>query len=170
MFNISDETARFWSIELKYSTGNTTDWLDYNVLDKLLGLSNTKQGFKFSPSIDGDVYPPNSSLNKKKEELTRSITLALSTAINKAKTKLTKQASEFHSKLKGWNNEGDHDGGTVMPGPNQVTFDVLLNALGKGEEYNAQEIDQLTSKIKGYLSYLDKKDIKEELNNTAKLE
>jgi len=169
LFNISDETARFWSIELKYSTGNTKDGLDYNVLDKLLGLSNTKQGFKFSPSEDGDIYPPNSSLNKKKEELTRSITLALNTAIDKAKKKLKKQASDFHSKLKGWNNEGDHDGGTVMPGPNPVTFDVLLNALGKGEEYNTQEIDQLTSKIKGYLSHLDKKDIKRGVEQYSKI-
>lgn len=74
---------RFWSIELNY---NTDDSEDINLIDELLGLSNSKQHLKFTPDISRpENESENASLEDKKQELIAKITIALRDGIQKAK-------------------------------------------------------------------------------------
>mgnify|MGYP000642799245 CR=1 FL=1 len=145
LFNVTQENQRFWSIELKYNTDDTDD----NVLDELLGLSNSKQSIKFTPDeeLPADTSE-NASENHKRQELNARITKALNRAIKKANQELSKQAREwkqFEDSIKGGN------GGGGIPGPTSKTYTVLLEALGVGEQLTKDEIDKLVKKLKDYL-------------------
>jgi hypothetical protein len=151
LFNVTQENQRFWSIELSYDTSLTND----NILDNLLGLSNSKQSLKFTPDKD---HPNDQSAtaneNDKKQELIAKITNALNDAIDKANKILTKQAREWKVRegiIKGTTNS---PGG--LPGGTTKTYKVLLEALGRGAELTETEINELTSKLKRYLPIIDK--------------
>ena len=156
LFNVTDEKMRFWSIELNY---NTDDSEDINLIDELLGLSNSKQHLKFIPDkTRPDNESENAPLGDKKQELIAKITIALSDGINKANKELSRQAREWSDTEKTLNGTP----GTIkIPGATQRTNDVLLDALGKGEEMTDEEKKNLVKKIKRMIPTLDNKSIKE---------
>jgi hypothetical protein len=155
LFNVTQENQRFWSIELSYDTSLNND----NVLDVLLGLSNSKQSIKFEPDTEG---PQNTSetasQNEKREELIAEITRKLNDAIRKATNILSSQARE-------WKREEDQitgtgsTGGAGLPGPTSATYQVLIEALGKGAQLAEPEIVELTDKIRNYLKTLSRDSI-----------
>lgn len=151
LFNVTQENQRFWSIELNYDTSLTND----NVLDNLLGLSNSKQSLKFTP----DNYPDDSSEtaneNDKKQELIARITRALNTAIAKANSILTKQARDWKTAEEMIKGTGKGSG-SGLPGATTTTNKVLLEALGKGATLSNSEINELTTKLKKYLPIIEK--------------
>ena len=156
LFNVTDEKMRFWSIELNY---NTDDAEDRNLIDELLGLSNSKQHLKFIPDrTRPDNESENAPLEDKKQELIAKITNALNDGIDKATKELSRQAREWSDEEKAINGTP----GTIkIPGATQRTNDVLLDALGKGEEMTDEEKKHLVKKIKRMIPTLDNKSIKE---------
>lgn len=152
LFNVTQENQRFWSIELNYDTSLTND----NVLDNLLGLSNSKQSLKFTPDKD---FPDDSSEtaneNDKKQELIARITTALNDAIAKANSILTKQARNWKTAEEMIKGTGKGSSG-VLPGATTTTNKVLLEALGKGATLSNSEINELTTKLKKYLPIIEK--------------
>jgi hypothetical protein len=154
LFNVTQENQRFWSIELSYDTSLTSD----NILDKLLGLSNSKQSIKFTPDIDRpEDETENANENDKRQELIARITVALNDSIKKVSTILSNQATEWKNKenvLKGTSGGLD-----TLPSGDSTTFKVLLEALGKGAELTEDEIIQLTDRLKRYLPLIEKKQI-----------
>lgn len=156
LFNVTDEKMRFWSIELNY---NTDDSEDRNLIDELLGLSNSKQHIKFTPDLSRpEDESENASLEDKKQELIAKITIALRDGIQKAKNELSKQAREWSDTEKIISGTP----GTIkIPGATPRTNDVLLDALGKGEEMTDDEKKNLIKTIKRKIPTLDNKSIKE---------
>jgi hypothetical protein len=152
LFNVTQENQRFWSIELNYDTSLTND----NVLDNLLGLSNSKQSLKFTPDKD---FPDDSSEtaneNDKKQELIARITTALNDAIAKANSILTKQARDWKTAEEMIKGTGKGSSGG-LPGATTTTNKVLLEALGKGATLSNSEINELTTKLKKYLPIIEK--------------
>ena len=124
LFNVTDEKMRFWSIELNY---NTDDAEDRNLIDELLGLSNSKQHLKFIPDrTRPDNESENAPLEDKKQELIAKITNALNDGIDKATKELSRQAREWSDEEKAINGTP----GTIkIPGATQRTNDVLLEFL-----------------------------------------
>ena len=165
LFNVTDENMRFWSIELNY---NTDDAENKNLIDELLGLSNSKQHLKFIPDKHciPDDTSETASLQDKKQELIAKITIALSDCIKKAKDLLAKQAREWSATEKQINGT---PGGSKIPGPTKRTYDVLVDALGKGEELSEKEKKELVNKIKRHLPTLDKKSIREGVEIFSKI-
>ena len=156
LFNVTDEKMRFWSIELNY---NTDDSEDKNLIDELLGLSNSKQHLKFTPDkTRPENESENAPLEDKKQELIAKITIALRDGINKATKELSRQAREWADTEKNLNGT---PGTNNIPGATQRTNDVLLDALGKGVEMTDEEKKQLVKKIKRMIPTLDNKSIKE---------
>jgi hypothetical protein len=156
LFNVTSPEMRFWSIELNY---NTDDSDSRNLLDELLGLSNSKQSIKFVPDTELPIdCSENSSFDDKKQELIAKITIALNSGINKATSILTKQASEWSVIEKQINGVQTS---SKIPGPTSQTYDVLINALGKGEKMSEQDKDSLVKKIKSHIPYLELSSIKE---------
>lgn len=161
LFNVTQENMRFWSIEVEYET--TED----NVIDKLLGLSNSKQSLKFSTTDEmPDDTSETASENNKRIELWARITGALNQGINKASNKLTQQAREFQQFEQQIRGTG---GGGGLPGPTPKTYKILLEALGKGADLNSEEIDTLTKKIKAYLPLLKKEVIRDGVESYSKI-
>lgn len=164
LFNVTDETMRFWSIELNY---NTDDSEDINLIDELLGLSNSKQHLKFIPDKElPEDDSENAAIHDKKQELIARITLALNDGINKAKDLLAKQAREWSATEKQLNGT---TGDSKIPGPVKKTYDVLIDALGKGEEMTKEDKENLVKKIKRHLPTLDKKSIEEGVEIFSKI-
>lgn len=164
LFNVTQENMRFWSIELNY---NTDDSEKRNLIDELLGLSNSKQHLKFIPDEDKpEDTSENAAIHDKKQELIAEITIALNNGIRHATSILSKQAREwsaFEQQIKGT------PGGTKIPGPTKRTYDVLIDALGKGEEMTKEDKENLVKKIKRHLPTLDKKSIEEGVEIFSKI-
>lgn len=158
LFNVTQENMRFWSIELHYSTNNQ-EQSELNLLDQLLGLSNSKQHLKFIPDKDyPDDTSENARIEDKKQELIAKITLALLDGIKKASKIVSTQAREWSQFELSQTGSG---GKPVIPGPTPITYDVLIDALGKGPGMTKSDIEELTKKIKRHLPDLDKKSIQE---------
>jgi len=156
LFNVTDEKMRFWSIELNY---NTDDSEDINLIDELLGLSNSKQHLKFTPDISRpENESENASLEDKKQELIAKITIALRDGIQKAKSELSRQARDWSDTEK---TISGTPGTIKIPGATPRTNDVLLDALGKGAEMTDEEKKHLVKKIKKMINTLDNKSIRE---------
>ena len=152
LFNVTQENQRFWSIELNYDTSTTND----NVLDNLLGLSNSKQSLKFTPDKDfPDDTSETANENDKKQELIARITNALNDAISKANNILTKQAREWKTTEAIIKGTATGTGGG-LPGATSTTYKVLLEALGKGATLSNNQINELTTKLKRYLPTVEK--------------
>ena len=157
LFNVTQENQRFWSIELSYNTDDTKD----NVLDKLLGLSNSKQSIKYTPeTLSPDDTSETASENDKKEELISKITIALNHAISRASTILSQQAREWKRVEDSIRGTGG-TGGAGIPGPTNTTYTVLLDALGKGANITEIEIKKLVAKLKKYLPTIPESQIEE---------
>ena len=156
LFNITDVKMRFWSIELKY---DTDDCEERNLIDELLGLSNSKQSLKFIPDSNRpDDCSNNADIHDKKQELIAEITTAIRNAIKSAEIILKKQANEFkviENKVNGITKS------SKIPGPTQKTYDVLISALGKGVEMNEEEKKELVKKIRKKLPVLDRKSVRD---------
>ncbi|RAR73708.1 ATP-binding protein [Flavobacterium aciduliphilum] len=152
LFNVTQENQRFWSIELNYDTSKTND----NVLDKLLGLSNSKQSLKYTPDTEHPIdESETANENNKRQELIARITNALNDAIQKANKILSQQAREWKAKedlIKGTTSGG----GGILPGGTPTTYKVLLEALGKGALLSEQDVEILTTKLKKYLPFIEK--------------
>lgn len=156
LFNVTDEKMRFWSIELNY---NTDDSEDRNLIDELLGLSNSKQHLKFTPDkTRPENESENAPLEDKKQELIAKITIALRDGIDKAIKELQKQAREWSDTEKSLTGA---PGTNKIHGATQRTNDVLLDALGKGAEMTDEDKKQLIKKIKRLIPTLDNNSIKE---------
>lgn len=157
LFNVTQENQRFWSIELSYNTDDSKD----NILDQLLGLSNSKQSLKFNP---GTEMPSDTSENcnfaEKKQQLMALITKSLNGAIDRAMKTLGSQAREWKAiedSIKGTGGAG----GGGLPGPTSKTYTVLLDALGKGVSMKKDEMSKFVEKLKKYLPNIPKTQIEE---------
>jgi len=142
LFNVSDEKSRWWSIEISYVTENDPD----NVLDKLLGLSNTKQSFKFKPTVE----PTTIHTDAKSESVARAylmgnLTTEINDAIKQLKKKLTAQASAYARE----NEPTPTPGG--FPGPQPGTQRVLIDALGAGAQLSEREKTELSTALGRHL-------------------
>ena len=164
LFNVTSPEMRFWSIELNYSTADSES---RNLLDELLGLSNSKQHIKYIPDTE---FPSDSSENAafddKKQELMAKITIALNLGIRKATEILGRQAREWSATEKQIHGA---PGSSKIPGPTQKTYDVLIDALGKGQEMSTEEKEDLVKKIKRHLTTLDRKSIIEGVEIYSKI-
>ena len=148
LFNVTDEKMRFWSIELNY---NTDDSENRNLIDELLGLSNSKQHLKFTPDKDRpDDESENAEFHDKKQELISKITIALNNGIKKATEILGRQAREWSA----FEKQKSGTGGSLIPGPTPKTTDVLIDALGKGAAMNKKDKEDLVKKIRRQLPNL----------------
>lgn len=155
LFNVTQENQRFWSIELNYNTEDNRD----NVLDKLLGLSNSKQSLKFTPDREfPEDCSETASFNDKKQELIASLTNALNGAIDKAMKRLNSQARDWQQWYNTYTGKGNGGG---VPGPDPRVYSVLLEALGKGAELSEEEQKKLVTRLKKYLPIIPKNDIAE---------
>ena len=162
LFNVTQENMRFWSIELNYNTSETKD----NVLDELLGLSNSKQSIKFVPDSElPDNLKNDASESEKKQELMARITEALNQAISKAKKILGQQARDWKSFEKSITNTGE----TNLPTATEQTYSILLDALGKGKEMSINDQSELVKKIKMYLPSIPKDQIKSGVENYSRI-
>lgn len=163
LFNVTATEMRFWSIELNYNTDDSST----NLIDELLGLSNSKQHLKFVPDVDLPIdTSETSSIEDKKQELIARITIALNNGIAKAIKILGKQAREWGVTEKQIN--GD-TGGSKIPGPTKKTYDVLIDALGKGEEMNKKDKEDLVKKIRRHIPTLDRKSVEEGVEIYSKI-
>jgi hypothetical protein len=153
LFNITQETQRWWTIELNYSTEANKD---ENSLDKLLGLSNSKQSIKFLPDDSKlDNTSESATESEKRQELMIRLTLALNKAIRKANNKLKSQARDWSRWYDGYKGGNGDD----VPGPTSHTYKVLLDALGKGAQLSDDQIENLSTKLKTYLPTIKKQSI-----------
>ena len=161
LFNVGEPNQRFWSIEIKYETTND------NNLDRLLGLSNSKQSLKFFAT---DEMPEDTGINahenNKKIELWCKITKLLKLSIKKAQERLKKQASAWATIEKSINGSGS---GNPIPGGSPKTYNILLKALGKGANLGTKEIDDLTTKINDYLPQIQKSSVREGVLQYSKI-
>ncbi|MBR51412.1 MAG: hypothetical protein CMD58_02735 [Gammaproteobacteria bacterium] len=162
LFNVTQENMRFWSIELNYNTFDTRD----NVLDELLGLSNSKQSIKFQANNE---YPDNckndASASEKKQELMARITNSLNTAISKAKKILSQQAREWSIFEKSISNSGVAN----LPTATEQAYSILLDALGKGKQLPNNEQAKLVKKIKKFLPSIPKNEIEKGVQNYSNI-
>lgn len=151
LFTIGEEKNRWWSIEISYDTEGDTD----HVLDKMLGLSNTKQSFKFKAvsqphTIDVDTE----SLSVARAYLMANLTVQISDAIKVLRQKLAVQASQYAREIEP---ENPDLGG--FPGPQPGTSRVLLDALGPGEKLTVLEKAELSKSLAGHLPDVPKVNI-----------
>jgi hypothetical protein len=164
LFNVTAPEMRFWSIELNYATDDSEN---RNLIDELLGLSNSKQHLKFIPDIDlPEDTSANAAFDEKKQELMAKITIALNEGIRKATDILGRQAREWSSTEKLIHGT---PGGSKIPGPTQKTYDVLIDALGKGQVMTTQEKEDLVKKIRKHLTSLDRKSVEEGVEIYSKI-
>jgi len=164
LFNVTDEKMRFWSIELNY---NTDDSENRNLIDELLGLSNSKQHLKFIPDKElPEDTSENAAFDDKKQELIARITHALNSGIKKATDILSKQAREWSVTEKQINGT---PGTPNIPGPTQKTYDVLIDALGKGAAMSKKDQEDLVKKIRRHIPTLDRKSVEEGVGIYSKI-
>ena len=155
LFNVSDEKNRWWSIEISYDTSNDPD----NVLDRLLGLSNTKQSFKFKPSTDPTtIHDDTSHESVARTFLMGNLTIEINTAIRELRKKLAAQASAYKREIE----PSPEPGG--FPGPQPGTQRVLLDALGRGEQLTEQEKKNLVEALGKHLPGVPIDNIKSAVN------
>ena len=164
LFNVTQENMRFWSIELNYNTEGSPKG---NLIDELLGLSNSKQHLKFTADKElPDDTSENADYDDKKQELIAKITIALEQGIKIATKILGDQAKEWGILEKQINGT---PGASKIPGPTQKTYDVLIDALGKGQEMSKQEKQDLVKKIRRHLITLDRKSVEEGVEIYSKI-
>ena len=144
LFNVSQETQRWWSIEVSYDTHGDDD----NVFDELMGLSHTKQSIKFKADIDDEYQRDfdSSNLLVKREILFSLLTKDLGTAIKRCNQILRKQAKDYAEELQtGMPNPPV--AGPGVPTGTATTQQVLIDALGRGAQLTELQKNELSDKL-----------------------
>jgi hypothetical protein len=150
LFTVSEEKNRWWSIEISYETGEDTD----NTLDKLLGLSNTKQSYKFKAVSDAtDINSETNSESAARNALMNNITVALTKAIRDLRKRLADQASSYKREIEPETEPGG------FPGAQAGTQRVLRDALGPGEQLTDDEQATLVNSLARFLPSVAKNSI-----------
>jgi hypothetical protein len=150
LFSVSDEKNRWWSIEISYETGEDTE----NILDKLLGLSNTKQSYKFKAVSDAtDINAETNSESAARNALMNNITIALTRAIRDLRKKLADQASSYKREIEPETEQGG------FPGAQAGTQRILRDALGPGEQLAEHEQVTLVNALNRFLPNVPKNSI-----------
>ncbi len=150
LFNVSEEKNRWWSVEISYETLNDSD----NVVDRLLGLSNTKQSFKFKPVADATTlhYDTNNE-SVARTYLMNNLTVEITSAIKELRRKLALQASAYSREIEPTTTPGG------FPGPQAGTQRVLIDALGAGARLSDAEKEELTGMLATHLPGVPKDNI-----------
>tara|TARA_B110001452_G_scaffold267647_1_gene278820 strand:+ start:5854 stop:7710 length:1857 start_codon:yes stop_codon:yes gene_type:complete len=149
LFNVSQETQRWWSIEVSYNTHGDDD----NIYDELMGLSHTKQSIKFK-AVPEDEYQSDfesDNLLVKRQVLFSYITKDLTSAIKRCNKILRDQAKEYKAELEVGFPDGPVDGPSVPTGTPTTTA-VLIDALGRGAELTKDQKLELSKKLSKHLA------------------
>ncbi|WP_276132312.1 ATP-binding protein [Polluticoccus soli] len=142
-YNLSAENNRWWTIELDFDA----------TADDLLGVSNTKQGIKFTKTIDDESSlgfdKHTASLQQAREKLWFELSTKITKAIQAVSKILGEQAKQFEHLL---NQDEDDDDTSVPTGTNQTTQAIKnTDKQRKGrfdDEQKRDLIDTLKDKFK----------------------
>jgi len=135
-YTITAENQRWWSVEIDFNSD----------ADDLLGVSNTKQGIKFSktddsdPSMEFDKHT--ASLQQAREQIWFLLSKKINTALKAAQSKLSEQAREFD---------------------NRIVEDTTESPIPTGTDTTTQAIKKTDRERKGQFDNEQKNDLKEVL-------
>lgn len=137
-YNITAENQRWWSIEIDFDAD----------ADDLLGVSNTKQGIKFSKTIDVDhsiqFDKHTASLQQAREQLWFILSNKITSAVKAVQRMLSEQAREFD---------------------NRQVQDISESPIPTGTDSTTQAFKKTDSERKGQFDDEQKADLKEVLEN-----
>jgi len=133
-YNISAENNRWWTIEIDFDAE----------ADELLGVSNTKQGIKFSRTIDDEQLiafdKHTASLQQAREKLWFEISSKISKSIQALTKMLSEQAKRFEDII----NQDDEDEGAPLPTGTDATTQAIKNTdkqrSGRFDEDQKQDL------------------------------
>lgn len=135
-YNITAENQRWWSIEIDFDAD----------ADDLLGVSNTKQGIKFTKTVDDDPSiqfdKHTASLQQAREHLWFLLSKRIASAVKAVQGKLSEQAREFD---------------------NRVVQDTTESPIPTGTDTTTQAIKKTDLERKGQFDDEQKSDLKEVL-------
>ena len=149
LFNVSQETQRWWSIEVSYDTNGDDD----NIMDELMGLSHTKQSIKFK-SVPDDEYQSDfesDNLLVKRQILFSLLTKDLNAAIKRCNKILREQAKTYKEEIRSGLPNPPSPGPSVLTGTDTTTA-VLIDALGRGAQLTDEQKDELSNKLSRHLA------------------
>ena len=149
LFNVSQETQRWWSIEVSYNTQGDDD----NIMDELMGLSHTKQSIKFK-AVPEDEYQSDfesSNLLVKRQILFSLLTKDLNAAIKRCNKILKDQAKTYKEEIRGGLPNPPVSGPSVPTGTDTTTA-VLIDALGRGAQLTEDQKNELSNKLSRHLA------------------
>ena len=132
-YNITAENQRWWSVEIDFDADS----------DDLLGVSNTKQGIKFTRTVDDDPSiqfdKHTASLQQAREHLWFSLSNKISNAVKVVQKTLSEQAREFD---------------------NRVVQDSTVSPIPTGTDTTTQAIKKTDRERKGQFDDEQKADLK----------
>lgn len=142
-YNLSAENSRWWTVEVDFDAD----------ADQLMGVSNTKQGIKFSKTFDEESFlnfdKHTASLQQAREKLWHELSNRISKAIAAASKKLSEQAQQFENQII---ENGGGDGNLPLPTSTDTTTQAIkqTDKQRKGrfdEDQKNDLIDALTGKF-----------------------
>lgn len=138
-YNISAENNRWWGIEIDFDAD----------ADELLGVSNTKQGIRFSKTIDEDqttIFDKHTAtLQQARERLWFELSNKISKAIREVSKILSNQATAFEEAQ---NIDGDDGGDPVPTGTTQTTQAIKTTDRQRQGRFDEEQKQDLISTLK----------------------